>query len=234
MSEKENITIQVKDASIFQGKHLVLDNLELTAAAGDFFYLIGKTGSGKSTFLKALFGSIPFFNGFAEVAGFVLTPINERKVPFLRRKVGMIFQDFHLLTDRNLFENMSFVLEATGWKDKRLIEQRIQETMEMVGMGTKGFKMPHELSGGEQQRAVIARALLNNPQVILADEPTASLDPQLTLEILDLLHQIAHKGTTLLMATHDYTLIKKKPAKVLLFENQGMLMAEPSQIGDLG
>lgn len=230
MTSEPSNTILIEDISIYQGPHLILDQVDFQAITGDFIYLIGKTGSGKSSFLKALYAGIPVKGKTMEIAGFSLLGISDKKIPFLRRKVGMIFQDFQLLTDRNIFDNMDFVLSATGWKNKEEKHLRIQEVLNMVGMQTKGFKMPHELSGGEQQRAVIARALLNKPPVILADEPTANLDPQLTLEILDLLQEISRQGTTVLMSTHDYTLIQKKPGRVLLFDHHKVSEITPEEL----
>jgi len=210
----ENI-IKIDDSNIFQGGNLVLSDVSLTVNRGEFVYLVGKTGSGKSSLLKTLYADIELKEGTAEVVGYQLNGIKDKDIPFLRRKVGVIFQDFQLLTDRSIEQNLLFVLKATGWKDKSSMELRIKDVLNKVGMKTKGFKMPFQLSGGEQQRIAIARALLNDPELIIADEPTGNLDPKTSEEIIELLIQISKNGRAILMATHDYSLILKYPASML-------------------
>jgi len=209
----------LKNAKVYQQDTLVLNELDLELFSSEFVYLIGKTGSGKSTLLKTIYGDKFIVSGEGRVAGFNLKNITIKQVPFLRRKIGIVFQDFQLLTDRTVFENLKFVLKATGWKRDDLIVKRINEVLLKVGLQTKDFKMPHELSGGEQQRVAIARALLNDPKIILADEPTGNLDPELSFEIIGLLHALVNDGTTVFMATHNYTLIDKYPARVVKLEN---------------
>jgi cell division transport system ATP-binding protein len=191
-------------------------NLEILSS--EFVYLIGQTGSGKSTLLKTLYAELALNKGDGYVATFNLHDLKINQVPFLRRKIGIVFQDFQLLTDRSVYENLYFVLQATDWKNKAEMDSRINEVLEMVGLGTKSFKMPFELSGGEQQRLVIARALLNKPAIILADEPTGNLDPETSNGIMELLHQIAKSGTAILMGTHDYRLINKYPGRIIRCE----------------
>lgn len=207
--------LEFKDASIFQGDSLVLSNVNVKIDKGDFVYLIGKTGSGKSSFMKTLYGDIPLKKGEGSIVDFNLNTLKEKDIPFLRRKLGVVFQDFKLLTDRTVNANLEFVLKATGWKDKAAMATRMEEVLNKVGMKTTGFKFPHELSGGEQQRVAIARALLNNPELILADEPTGNLDPQTSIEIMEVLQEISKNGNTILMATHDYALLLKYPSKTL-------------------
>lgn len=207
--------LQFKDASIFQGDSLVLSDVNVEINKGDFVYLIGKTGSGKSSFMKTLYADIPLKKGEGSIVDFNLKTLKEKEIPFLRRKLGVVFQDFKLLTDRTVNANLEFVLKATGWKDKAAMSTRIDEVLTKVGMKTTGFKFPHELSGGEQQRIAIARALLNNPELILADEPTGNLDPQTSVEIMEVLQDINKNGNTILMATHDYALLLKYPSKTL-------------------
>jgi cell division transport system ATP-binding protein len=214
--------VELKDASIFQGDHLVLSNVNIHITKGDFIYLIGKTGTGKSSILKTLYGALPLKVGSGHVGDFDLTKMKRKDVPYLRRKLGIVFQDFELLTDRNVNDNLLFVLKATGWKDKKAMAERMQEVLDKVGLGTKGYKMPHELSGGEQQRVVIARALLNDPNLILADEPTGNLDPATTEEILNLLHSISKTGRAVLMATHDYVHMKKFSSRIIRCEENSV------------
>ena len=207
--------LQLKDASIFQGESLVLSNVNVEINKGDFVYLIGKTGTGKSSFMKTLYGDLPLTVGEGHIVDFDLKNLKEKDIPFLRRKLGVVFQDFKLLTDRTINNNLLFVLQATGWKDKDKMKTRVEEVLTKVDMKTKGFKFPHELSGGEQQRVAIARALLNNPELILADEPTGNLDPQTSVEVMEVLQDINKNGNTILMATHDYALLLKYPSKTL-------------------
>jgi cell division transport system ATP-binding protein len=207
--------IQLTNVNIFQAQHLVLANVNLQIDSGEFVYLIGKTGSGKSSLLKTIYADVDLKEGDATIAGFHLNQLRHSQVPYLRRKLGIVFQDFQLLTDRTVNENLFFVLRATEWKDKAKMEERVREVLEMVGLSTKGFKMPHELSGGEQQRLVIARALLNHPDLILADEPTGNLDPETSEGIMRLLFDISRRGRAVLMATHNYTLIEKFPARII-------------------
>ncbi|XMO87150.1 ATP-binding cassette domain-containing protein [Algibacter sp. AS12] len=210
-----NSILQLKDASIFQGDSLVLSNVNVEINKGDFVYLIGKTGTGKSSFMKTLYGDLPLTEGEGHIVDFDLKNLKEKDIPFLRRKLGVVFQDFKLLTDRTINDNLLFVLKATGWKDKDKMKTRVEEVLTKVDMKTKGFKFPHELSGGEQQRVAIARALLNDPELILADEPTGNLDPQTSVEVMEVLQDINKNGNTILMATHDYALLLKYPSKTL-------------------
>lgn len=207
--------LEVKNGVIYQGKTLVLNQLNLKINHGEFIFLIGKTGSGKSSLLKALYGDLPLNQGSGSVLDYDLQKLSTSKVPFLRRSLGIVFQDFQLLMDRSVNENLRFVMKATGWKDEKKIKMRIDEVLTQVGLGTKDFKMPHELSGGEQQRVVIARALLNNPKLILADEPTGNLDPDTSDDIMRLLIKINRESkTAVLMATHNYHIIEKYPARI--------------------
>lgn len=212
--------LELKNANIFQGQSLVLSDVDLTINKGEFVYLIGRTGSGKSSLLKTLYGDLPLRDGSGTVVGFDLNKLTWRKVPKLRRKIGIVFQDFNLLTDRTVQDNLLFVLKATGWKDKEKMNVRINYALDKVGLKTKGFKNPYELSGGEQQRVVIARALLNDPELILADEPTGNLDPETSDDIIRLMKKInKDTGTPVLMATHDYFVIEKFPARILRCQN---------------
>jgi cell division transport system ATP-binding protein len=211
--------IELGNVSIFQKNILVLSQVSLTVEKGEFVYLIGKTGTGKSSLLKVLYADLPVVEGHVQVAGFNLRNLKYKEIPKLRRKLGIVFQDFQLLTDRSINENLLFVMKATGWKNKQEMEQRLQDVLSKVGLATKGFKMPHQLSGGEQQRVAIARALINNPEIILADEPTGNLDPDTSEGIMDLLFEISCSGRAVLMATHNYGLIKKYPSRTLKCEN---------------
>lgn len=214
----ENAILHLENANIYQGDSLVLSNINLTINKGDFFYMIGKTGSGKSSLMKTLYADITLQNGKGTVVGFDLENLKDKKIPYLRRKIGIVFQDFKLLTDRTVFANLEFVLKATGWKNKEDIQKKIDEVLEKVGMQSKASKKAYELSGGEQQRVAIARALLNDPELILADEPTGNLDPKTSLEVMELLNKIHQSGKTILMATHDYQLIVKYKHKTLKVE----------------
>lgn len=217
--------VSLSQANISIQHNLVLKDVELSISKGEFVYLIGKTGSGKSSLLRTLYGDLPLKEGGGEVAGFTLEKIKRKKIPFLRRKLGIIFQDFQLLSDRNVNENLRFVMRSTGWKDKKQIQDRINSVLERVGLATKGYKMPHELSGGEQQRVAIARALINDPDVILADEPTGNLDPETSDNIINLLIEISKNERAVLMATHDYKIMEKFPARTLKCEDGKLLQA---------
>lgn len=232
MSTESNI-IQLNDVQIFQRDNLVLSEINFEVKSGEFVYLIGKTGSGKSSLLKTLYGELPLTNGTGIVAGFDLNKLRRNKVHLLRRKLGIVFQDFELLMDRSVIDNLLFVLKATGWKDKKAMNERMEHVLQRVGLETKGFKMPHQLSGGEQQRVAIARALLNDPELILADEPTGNLDPATTEDILQLLFEISNSGRAVLMATHDYQYMTKFSSRVVVCEG-GRLheqAATPSSAG---
>ncbi len=217
MSDRSIVSLQ--NANIFQGKTLILSQVNFQVQKGEFVYMIGKTGSGKSSLLKTLYGDIYLKQGEGQVAGFDLKTLKWQTVPLLRRNLGIVFQDFRLLTDRNIYDNLEFVLKATGWKDRALMKEKIENVLSKVGLKNKGFKMPYEMSGGEQQRVDIARALLNNPKLILADEPTGNLDPDTTDEIMQLLFNICRDyHTAFIMATHDYGIIHKYPARVVRIE----------------
>jgi cell division transport system ATP-binding protein len=207
--------IKLESVDVYQQNHLVLSNVSLNINKGEFAYLIGSTGSGKSSLLKVLYADLHIKQGSGWVAGHDLNALKDKDVPFLRRKLGIVFQDFQLLTDRTVEQNLQFVLKATGWKDEKAMQSRILESLDNVGMRTKLKKYTHELSGGEQQRIVIARALLNHPEIILADEPTGNLDPEISAEILVLLKKISESGTAVLMATHDYHIINKFPQRII-------------------
>jgi cell division transport system ATP-binding protein len=211
----EDPVIHFENASIFQDDHLVLSGVNITLSRGEFVYLIGRVGSGKSSLIKTINAELPLKTGSAQVVGFSLETMTSKQVPLLRRKLGIVFQDFQLLIDRSVYDNLYFVLHATGWNDKEEADKRIIQVLEKVNLENKGFKMPHQLSGGEQQRVVIARALLNNPEVILADEPTGNLDPETSEAIMVLLREISESGCAVLMATHNYPLLKKFPARTL-------------------
>lgn len=211
--------LKLEKASIFQDKNLILNKVDVNVKKGEFVYLIGKTGSGKSSLLKTLYGDLELTQGKGQIVGFDLTDLKDKNIPFLRRKLGIVFQDFKLLNELTIENNMDFVLRATGWKDKTKIQQKIEEVLSKVNMQKKGHKFPYELSGGEQQRVAIARALLNDPELILADEPTGNLDPQTSIEVMEVLQDLNSKGNTILMATHDYGLLLKYPSKTLKCEN---------------
>lgn len=211
--------IELKKADIYQREVLVLENVDLTINKGEFLYVIGKVGSGKSSLLKTFYNELPLESGKGIVAGFQLEKIKPNEVPFLRRKLGIVFQDFQLLTDRTVYQNLEFVLKATGWYQEKAIKERIGEVLSLVDMNGSASKMPHRLSGGEQQRVVIARALLNNPEIILADEPTGNLDPETSEALMRLLVEINREGKTIVMATHDYMMIQQFPARKLICEN---------------
>ena len=216
--------VSINQAKIYQGNNLILDDVNFTVQKGEFVYLVGKTGTGKSSLLKTLYGELALLHGTGSVVGFDLKEMDWKKVPFLRRNLGVVFQDFQLLTDRNVHENLRFVLKATGWQDERLIEEKIKDVLDKVGLKSKGFKMPFEMSGGEQQRVDIARALLNSPKLILADEPTGNLDPETSDEIMQLLIQIAKDyGTAVIMATHDFIVINRYPSRILKTEGGKVL-----------
>ncbi len=207
--------LSLKSVAVFQKENMILNEVSLEVKKGEFVYLIGKTGSGKSSLMKTLYADLPLLEGHGRIVGFNLKTLQEKDIPFLRRKLGIVFQDFKLLPDRNVNRNLLFVLKATGWKDPAGMDSKIEEVLQKVGMKTKGFKFPHELSGGEQQRVAIARALLNDPELILADEPTGNLDPQTSVEVMKVLQEINKSGRTIVMATHDYALLLKYPSKTL-------------------
>ena len=219
-----NSIIKLNNGDIWQQKHLVLSNVNLHVDKGDFVWLIGQTGSGKSSLLKILYGDLTLASGSGHACGYDLTKLSGKEVPFLRRKLGIVFQDFQLLTDRSVEQNLAFVMKATGWTDKKLIADKSLDVLEKVGLRSKLKKMPHELSGGEQQRVVIARALLNDPEIILADEPTGNLDPDTSEEIIMLLKQISQNlGTAVIVATHDYHIIRTFPSRIIKCENGKVL-----------
>lgn len=211
--------LELKNVNIYQGDSLILSDVNITINRGEFVYLVGKTGTGKSSLLKTLYGDLQLREGEGKVVGYDLKKMDWKKVPFLRRNLGVVFQDFQLLTDRNVNNNLKFVLKATGWKDEKLMDEKIADVLDKVGLKTKGFKMPFELSGGEQQRVDVARALLNSPKLILADEPTGNLDPETSDEIMQLLFHICRDyGTAVVMATHDYIVVNKFPARTIKTE----------------
>ncbi|HAN19999.1 MAG: phosphonate ABC transporter ATP-binding protein [Bacteroidetes bacterium GWC2_33_15] len=211
--------IEFENARIFQKDNLILTNVNLTINKGEFVYFIGKVGSGKSSLIKTINAEIPLKDGDGKVAGYDLKKLKTKQVPFLRRKLGIVFQDFQLLSDRSVHDNLQFVLKATGWTNKTEINDRIAQVLERVNLGYKGYKMPHQLSGGEQQRVVIARALLNEPEIILADEPTGNLDPETSENLMMLLLEISNNGRAVIMATHDYNMVKQFPARTIKFDN---------------
>jgi cell division transport system ATP-binding protein len=215
--------IELQNVSVYQKQALVLSGVNLSLERGEFCYLIGRTGTGKSSLMKILYADLPMVDGYARIAGFDLKDIKDKDIPYLRRKIGIVFQDFQLLTDRSVKDNLFFVMKATGWRDKLAMEERLEEVLEKVGLQTKSFKMPHQLSGGEQQRVVIARALINDPDIILADEPTGNLDPETSEGIMELLFEISKAGRAVLMATHDYGLFEKFPGRILRCEGGAVI-----------
>jgi len=218
----QDVLLRLEDIKICLEENIVLRNASLTLRNGEFIYIIGKVGSGKSSLLRSLYCDIPIQEGRAFVMGYDLRKIKTKEIPFLRRKLGIVFQDFQLLIDRTVYKNLEFVLKATGWTNKEDIEKRIDDVLEQVGMPNKGYKMPHELSGGEQQRVAIARSLLNDPKLILADEPTGNLDPETSMQIVQLLHDICKRGKAVIMSTHNYPIVDSFPARVAKCENAGL------------
>lgn len=216
---EDTILLKLEDVEICRDENVILHNASFILRNGEFVYVIGKVGSGKSSLLKSLYCEIPIGRGEAWLLDYNLCKMKRKDIPYLRRKLGIVFQDFQLLTDRSVIKNLEFVLRATGWKKKSEIKERIDDVLHQVGMHNKGYKMPHELSGGEQQRIVIARALLNDPKLILADEPTGNLDPETSGQIVQLLHDICQKGTAVIMTTHNYTLVHNYPARIVKCEN---------------
>lgn len=214
--------IHYKEVELCHDELIVLQDINFSVSEGEFIYLCGKTGSGKSSLLKSFYADMPIKRGDARIFDYDLTKISRMQIPFLRRKIGIIFQDFQLLNDRSVRQNLEFVLKATGWKDSRQIDEQIDLVLNTVGLPKKGYKRPHQLSGGEQQRIVIARSLLNSPQLIVADEPTGNLDPEIASEIVGLLHEISRSGTSVIMATHNMSLIDKYPAKTYIVENENI------------
>jgi cell division transport system ATP-binding protein len=212
----------LRNVTIYQDDRVILSDVNLEVSHGEFIYIIGKTGTGKSSFMKTLYADLSLKEGQASIVGFDLAKLKEANIPYLRRKIGIVFQDFKLLPDRSVNENMQFVLRATGWKDKTEMQDKIDEVLDKVDMRTKANKMPHQLSGGEQQRVAIARALLNDPELILADEPTGNLDPQTSVEVMEVLRKINANGKTVIMATHDYALLLKFPSKTLKCDGNTM------------
>jgi cell division transport system ATP-binding protein len=220
---KNEHLVSLKKVKVAKDDITILGEVDFNLDSGEFVYLIGKTGSGKSSLLKLLYGDVKLKTGEGTVCGYDLKKLKRKEVAYLRRKLGIVFQDFELLMDRTVYQNLLFVLKATGWTDKSRIESRITEVLEQVGLSTKGYKMPHELSGGEQQRVVISRALLNNPILILADEPTGNLDPETSKSILKLLHEIASEGTSVIMATHDYSVMGHYPSRIITCKDQRLV-----------
>ncbi len=223
--------VNLKHVNIYQGHSLILENVNINVNKGEFVYLVGKTGAGKSSLLRTLYGDLPLREGSGHVTDFDLRTINWKNVPYLRRNLGIIFQDFQLLTDRNIKDNLKFVLRSIGWKDQQLMEEKINNVLDKVGLKDKSEKMPFDISGGEQQRVDIARALLNSPKLILADEPTGNLDPETSDEIMQLLVNITRDyGTAVIMATHNYTVINKYPARILKTENGKVIDSATSTV----
>ncbi|MBZ4656944.1 MAG: cell division ATP-binding protein FtsE [Bacteroidota bacterium] len=226
----EELLVKYTDVVLNREENTILRDVNFSVARGDFLYIIGKVGSGKSTLLKSIYAEIPIMSGDAQVFEYQLQKIKRNQIPYLRRKIGIVFQDFQLLIDRSVEKNLEFVLRATGWNNKKMIEDRIHEVLVQVGMQNKTYKMPHELSGGEQQRIVIARALLNSPPLILADEPTGNLDPETGSQIVALLQSISEKGTAVIMSTHNYSIVQTFPGKIMRCENMHLIdMSEPQQ-----
>ena len=223
---EDTTLLRLDGVEICRDENVILHDASFTLCNGEFVYVIGKVGSGKSSLLKSLYCEIPLSQGDAWLLDYNLCKMKRKDIPYLRRKLGVVFQDFQLLTDRSVIKNLEFVLRATGWKKKSEIKERIDDVLHQVGMHNKGYKMPHELSGGEQQRIVIARALLNDPKLILADEPTGNLDPETSGQIVQLLHDICEKGTAVIMTTHNYTLVHNYPARIVKCEN--------ARLGDVG
>ena len=222
---KKNLLIKYVDVDIYQQEMLVLKNIQLEIYSGEFIYLLGKVGSGKTSLLKSFYHEVPLSEGNAAVLNYDLQKIKSKEIPYLRRRIGIIFQDFQLLTDRTVYANLEFVLRATGWKEPKAIDEQINVVLEYVGMENKGYKMPHQLSGGEQQRIAIARALLNSPEIILADEPTGNLDKQTGNELVELLYNIHFSGATVIMATHNMNWVEKFPGRIIKFENEMLIEA---------
>lgn len=220
---EKQLLIHYENAIICRKELVVLKNVNFDLYTGEFVYFIGRVGSGKSSLLKTMYADIPLLEGEAQVLDYDIKNIKQKEIPFLRRKIGIVFQDFQLLTDRSAYENLAFVLRATGWKDKLQMDDRIKQVLEQVGMQKKSYKMPHELSGGEQQRIVIARALLNSPQIILADEPTGNLDPQTGQQIVSLLHKICETGTAVIMTTHNLHMVEEFPGRTLKCEDKHLI-----------
>jgi len=219
----KELIVNYSNVHLNRNENLILKDVNLTVSRGDFIYIIGKVGTGKSTLMKSMYAEIPIEAGHARVFDYALEKIKKHDIPFLRRKIGIVFQDFQLLIDRTVESNLEFVLRATGWKNKKMIKDRIHDVLVQVGMHTKAYKMPHELSGGEQQRVVIARALLNSPALILADEPTGNLDPETGSQIVVLLHEISEKGTAVIMSTHNYAIVQEFPGRIVRCENMGLV-----------
>lgn len=228
-----NTIIEIKDAKIYQGTHMVLNNVNLDIIKGELVYIVGKVGSGKSSLIKVLTAEISLNEGEGSICGFDLRKIKNKQIPNLRRKLGVVFQDFQLLNDRSVRENLEFVLKSTGWSSKFEIEKRINDVLEKVKMSLKDYKYPFQLSGGEQQRIAIARALLNNPEVLLADEPTGNLDPETSEDIMKLLLEISITGCTVIVATHNYNLIKKYPSRIIRCEEEAMFEVNPETSMDI-
>lgn len=226
---ENKLLIKYVDVDIYQQELLVLKDVQLEIQSGEFVYLLGKVGSGKSTLLKSIYHEIPILFGEAEALGYDLRKLKTKEIPFLRRKIGIVFQDFQLLTDRSINDNLLFVMKATGWAEKSKMEVRLHEVLKMVGLSTKGHKMPHQLSGGEQQRICIARALINSPKLILADEPTGNLDPESSAGIMQLLLEISRAGSAVIMATHNYNLIKLYPGRILKCVNGHVIEVLPTE-----
>ncbi len=224
------VLVHYQGVDISRQENIILKNVELELRKGEFLYIIGKVGSGKSSLLKTMYADVAIDKGLANVLGYDLNHLKRKQIPMLRRKMGIVFQDFQLLTDRSVYENLHFVLKATGWKNKEDIRHRIEEVLQQVGMKFMDNKMPHELSGGEQQRVVIARALLNSPEIILADEPTGNLDPQTGDQIVQLLQSICETGTAVIMSTHNHRFVKEFPGKVMICENEQLIISEHSSL----